>query len=165
MEIAALEFEGIESITPAFRPKVVEYTITRSKSSPCQFAFFAAFNFPPPYPSLTHDYSGNYDRADFWTASSSVEHVNSHHSAAVRNWVVIPNGDREFIISVASKTYRFRVLNLTLTEEEIQNCAHSQTRNVEGEVWGGASGSCTVEILHECCICRKVLSRSFDYRD
>jgi hypothetical protein len=52
-----------------------------------------------------------------------------------------------------------------LTPEEEANCPHTSIYTREGEIWGGASGSSQVEILHTCCLCMKVLDRSFEYYD
>ena len=61
--------------------------------------------------------------------------------------------------------YSFEFDRVELTPEEEANCPHTSIYTREGEIWGGASGSSQVEILHTCCLCMKVLDRSFEYYD
>jgi len=59
----------------------------------------------------------------------------------------------------------FKVFTEEMTPEQRLACTHPTTRTSEGEFFGGASGSCQVEINVNCAVCGAFISSSLDYRN
>jgi hypothetical protein len=175
LRIISIELEGIDRIEPEFSPTLQEYKVYRKKLSDDMsnaiIHFKICMNIPPQvneadgafgflqYPSYVLDFSTPTRRYG-WTASQW---------NAVSE---IPSGQSYFSVRCETRSsglpshhLTFNVETETLTDEERAACTHVMSRDVEGEFWGGASGSCTVEIDNTCLRCGKVISSRHDYRD
>ncbi len=61
----------------------------------------------------------------------------------------------------ASDPSKNRVVSIAFTA----SCTHPNTVDEDGEFWGGASGSCCVQVERVCTTCRTVVSSYYDHRD
>jgi hypothetical protein len=156
-------FMGIDSMEPAFDPKIRNYTIHRKAGS--DFRFKAILNRPEepkpedmwqysPYPGFSFEmYVPGDVYKSFWSPG---------------NWVSVNAGPGETDVSVncilnrttegeSSFYLSIKVHTEPLSEEHRALCTHPSTQTSEGQFWGGGSGSCTV--------CGATTNTYFDHRD
>lgn len=153
----SVEFHGHDSVEPSGEKS---YTVRRKASQ--DLLFKAELNRPEPHLGWSLEfYTSGSQYKDFWIPGS-------WHGLAC------PPGESDVWISAVNKHLpdgvvrlgvSVKVITEDLTPEEKEACTHPTTRTCEGEYWGGASGSCTVEIITLCAVCGAYLSRSYDHRD
>lgn len=159
--LTSVRFYGNVAMRPAeFDPDRLEYDLTRPSDNPIRFVFETIFEADDRF-EFEVTYSGNPLRG---------VSLQSHPCA---NYVDVPPSNCSISISFHprkryrddlrgnGKTYVFHVPELVLTTEERAACTHSSYREVEGECWGGASGSSQIEMLRMCNLCDKQLGSSF----
>lgn len=174
LEFAHIQFYGIDSLEPAFDPKIKDYTIRRRAGT--DMSFVACMNQPPQPPctdggwstpqfpgySLEFHVAGN-DTKDFW-AVGQVTGVNC--GVGTRDLEICCVKSKRNHDENAQTVYlHFVVITEPMSAAEISACTHRKTHTSEGECWGGASGSCSVEILTYCDDCGEMIGKSWDYRN
>lgn len=177
-QIQSIHLEGIASMNPVeFNPNIGEYQIERSSDSPCQISFSVLLNGRPDYNrlQLVYSFTGNEYRDCSLNITENAD-LYQRNDPSIRNYVTIPNlsnatlsvsmgPQKRFREKIPWVTYTFHLKNYELNEEQKRNCTHQMTYTSEGEVWGGASGSCQVEMLRSCSLCLSVVDRWYDHRD
>ncbi len=175
LNFKSVEFDGFDTMEPpAFDVNVNNYTIHRKAAS--IFLFRAVLNRAPapkteedgwnhvPYPGFSHElYIFGNDNKSFWSPGEWVSiaagpGVTEVSISCVQGKRARLNGENTFNIALTVHTE-------PLTEEERKVCTHPSTRTTEGEFWGGASGSCTVEMITSCTACGATTSTTYEHRD
>jgi hypothetical protein len=171
---ASIEFMGCDAVEqdPANRD---HYLVTRKAGS--DFRFKATFNRPPaPLPEPIEE-DTFYEPYPGYILEYHEDGAEGKSSFSVDSWAspCCPTG--EWRVFITAKYNRrptegegtieamLSVTTTPLSEEEKLLCTHPSSRVIEGDWWGGASGSCQVELITLCVVCSATLSTRCEYRD
>lgn len=80
----------------------------------------------------------------------------------------IPVEDRGSRIELLCEAQSKDVESFSITlhvKTPIGQCPHDHTYSMEGDIFGGASGSCQIETLIYCKDCDKLVEKQYEYRD
>jgi hypothetical protein len=162
--------QGVDAMDPPiFDPAVHEYKMVRSKASPIVVTFYALLERPDyDHYGYYFNYTGNSYREE--NCSLCRPGDNPHEKL---NGCSIPTFASTLTVFCAPQkryreqlnavVYTFHFPDIVLTDEEKATCAHLHSRTVEGECWGGASGSSQVEMCTVCNLCGATLERWFQH--
>lgn len=176
-----LIIENAERIEPPFSPDVFEYNVYPIPG-PSDMYFSVVMNTEPAE-------SNNKPAFDYWPFPNyQLKHKTEAIEIGYYTDRVIPNtsanptefkykfnADKKRVITVtisccegsaavpgAIPDIVLHVQPRALAEGE---CGHFETYTVEGEWWGGSSGSCDVEYLIFCRACREQVGKTYEHRD
>ena len=173
---------NVERMEPAeFSPNVFKYTVYR-KPGECHFGFYGLMNqqpqkqtewWTPPYNKrkLVFDYTNASEGELLWRPckDDSPTDLSAHNT-----FMLPPRSSRLWVGIVPEKRYRdeikvigyeFNFPEVAISPDEIANCKHPNSYTTSGEVWGGGSGSCQVEMLRMCVICDAQIDRWIEHND
>lgn len=177
LAFTSIVLHNIVSMEPSeFHPNIHEYKVTRAKdgpmvefsallsAEPCARTVSNSWNYHPyEFYELDYTYSTYDGRGIKWIPSNLCDRpvcyaVDIPYKKSQLTVSIIPK-NRQYM----EKVYQFNFNELELSPDERSTCTHPSTYRVEGECWGGASGSSQIEFWTFCKVCNETVGRQFEY--
>lgn len=170
-----LHLENAARMEPAFSPDIFEYDVYPI-AGPSTMSFSIVMNIPPapndetapfpiPYPGFKLRYTVRNPRnLDPWVPSSKSNPTENKYTFIADKQATIDVVIHCYADSGDDDSFQLtlHIKPRPLAEGE---CGHFNTYTQEGEWWGGASGSCQVEIFTFCSDCKEKIGETCEYRD
>lgn len=162
-----LQIENALRVEPEFHPDILEYDVYPI-AGPADMSFSVVMNTPPTpagrYPNYSFYFHAD-GRSERWLPSSEAnptEHKFTFTASPQQQKDITIFCESDFPEVDPTLTLVLHVHSRGLAEGE---CGHFITLEEEGEIWGGASGSCQIEILTICSDCGQTVKSRIDYHD
>jgi len=163
---------NVDKMEPAeFHPDVKEYTIYPTLGSDSIIFSVTMNQIPQPgdtsdfyyraFPNYDLYYKKNWDIYRYKWLPSDPANPQEH-----KNYIAVE--DRGSIVELRCEAQSNDVETFFITllvKTPIGQCPHDNTYSVDGDVFGGASGSCQIETLIYCNNCGKLVDKQCEYHN
>lgn len=149
-----------------FDPEITEYVVSRPEPNPNRILFKIELAKCDERINYMYDFTGNNKRPislKEHAENPRVVDIPCYESTIEVLYRPINPYDQETVNE--ERRYAFRFPKRVVTDLERENCTHPSSHELEGEIWGGASGSCQIEWITFCNFCGQQLGSQIEYHN